>query len=151
MYVRFMRRPYAKLLGFAFLLVLQIWASGLIAKPPGRMHYQGFLSDPTGVPVPDSTYSIKFTFYDAETGGSSIWTETQSVSTKSGYFSVLLGKINALADSIFEDTLWLALQIGTNPEMPPSLLASVPYSHRAAVADQVAQNSVGREHIKLTI
>jgi len=136
------------LLAIACIMALQTAAAVAVASPPFRIAYQAYLTGPSGSPVPDSTYSIVFTMYDAMTGGSTVWTETQSVATTSGHFSVQLGSVNALTPAHFNGTRYLALKVGANPEMTPrTLLSSVPYSHRAAVADSVSGKTIGRGNL----
>ncbi len=47
------------------------------AQVPKRINYQGYLQE-LGVPV-TGTKTMRFSVYDADTGGSSVWTETQEV------------------------------------------------------------------------
>lgn len=54
------------------------------ASVPPAIAFQGNLTDPGGVPV-NGTVSMAFTIYNAPTGGTSLWTETQpSVSVSGG-------------------------------------------------------------------
>ncbi|MGD9101698.1 MAG: hypothetical protein PVF45_14550, partial [Anaerolineae bacterium] len=56
------------------------------------LQYQGRLSDPsTGEPVADDTYSMVFSLYDVDSGGSPLWTETKDVTVQGGLFSTALG------------------------------------------------------------
>ena len=71
-----------------FLIVILVTLS--YADVPKLINYQGHLTDKGGNPL-TGTYGITFTIWDADTGGNSQWTETQSsVSVKNGLFSVLL-------------------------------------------------------------
>lgn len=49
------------------------------AQIPRQMSYQGLLTDPTGQLVPDGDHSLTMSLYTQATGGSSIWSETQTV------------------------------------------------------------------------
>jgi len=102
--------------GIVLFLGAQAWAD-----IPRLINFQGRLSkDTLGTPVKDSTYSILFTMYDAFTGGTNLWSETQSVATKGGTFNVNLGSATALPDTIFDDTTrYLAMKVGTDPDMTP--------------------------------
>ena len=74
--------------------------SGLAASfnPPDRMTYQGFLADGNGNPLGNTNtgpknYDVVFRIWpDQNAGGSSLWTEQQTVTVDRGYFSVLLGE-----------------------------------------------------------
>jgi len=57
------------------------------------LSYQGKLTDTFGLPVVDTTYSVNFRLYTVPSGGSPFWTETQTVRTRGGLFSALLGSV----------------------------------------------------------
>ena len=70
--------------------------------------YQGLLTDAAGVPVTDGSYMVVFTLYDAATGGTSEWTETQSVTTMDGLYNVMLGSVTTLSDVAFDKHRFLS-------------------------------------------
>src|SRR4051812_34664600 len=91
-------------MGAVFAAILGASAPALAL--PTQVSAQGQLLNAAGNPV-DGTYAIKFTIYDGPTGGTALWTETQSsVPVTSGLFDVLLGSAanNALTPSIFQNT-----------------------------------------------
>ncbi len=64
-------------------------------RPPERMTYQGFIAGSDGVALGNTApknYDVIFRVYDAETAGTLIWGEQQTVTVDKGYFSVLLGE-----------------------------------------------------------
>ena len=70
------------------------------ANPPGKLTYQGFLTDASGVPLgngPSINTNITFRIYTAATGGTLKWSESQVVTLDKGHFSVLLGEGSAVA------------------------------------------------------
>ena len=70
------------------------------ANPPGKLTYQGFLTDASGVPLGNTTpinTNIIFRIYTAATGGTLKWSESQVVTLDKGHFSVLLGEGSAVA------------------------------------------------------
>ncbi|MEO0131198.1 MAG: hypothetical protein ABIK76_05870, partial [candidate division WOR-3 bacterium] len=78
---------------------------------PRMFNYQGKLTDATGNPVRDSTYSITFRFFKVSSGGTAFWNETQNVQTNSGLFNVLLGSLTPI-DSIPQDgNCYLEMQV----------------------------------------
>src|SRR5690242_18270424 len=108
-----------------------------------RLNYQARLMDPSGFPVADGTYSVKFSLYDAPTGGTRLWTASGtlgaptaiSVSVQNGLFTVLLGDTgqNSL-DTVNwnQDALYLGVTIAADSEMTPrKLLASAPQAFNA--------------------
>ena len=68
------------------------------------LNYQGRLTDASSDPVADAIYSVVFTIYDDPTAGTSVWTETQNVTTSGGSFSVLLGSVTPILDTVFIGT-----------------------------------------------
>ena len=70
------------------------------ANPPGKLTYQGFLTDASGVPLGNTTpinTNILFRIYTAATGGTLKWSESQVVTLDKGHFSALLGEGSAIA------------------------------------------------------
>ncbi|MFP4089324.1 MAG: hypothetical protein ACLFUB_04745 [Cyclobacteriaceae bacterium] len=84
------------------------------AQVSKQLNYSGTLYDTSGQPLVDGTPSLKFNLYKVSTGGSPIWTETQSVTTLVGEFSVLLGSTTPFPDSIdFTTDYWLGLKLNS--------------------------------------
>lgn len=104
-------------------------ASVAFAAVPHLINYQGKLMDSSGNPVPDDTYSITFGIYDAATGGSKLWEETQSVAVATGVFGVLLP-----IDLPFDVDYWLERAVG-GETIGRIRMVSVGYSYRAENAD----------------
>ena len=85
------------------------------------LQYQGRLSNPTtGEPVADGSYIMTFRLYDAASGGSTLWTETEDVSVQGGLFSTALGDTTALNQSLFNgQALWLGIKVDADVEATP--------------------------------
>lgn len=83
-------------------LTMTLSVVGADQYPPGKMTFQGFLTDTTtGAPLATSNQTLQFRIYDALTGGVVLWAEEQVVTVDNGHFSVLLGEggpVNGLAD-----------------------------------------------------
>lgn len=138
------------------LAVLFVFSQIAWGAVPQLINFQGILKDGSGNPVANGSYSVTFTIYDAATGGNNLWTETQSVSTTSGLFAVLLGSANPVPDAVFNDTsLWLGTTVSPDPEMTPrQRLVSVAYAYRVAhfIPDYGANNTfIGRRAGNLTM
>jgi len=104
---------------------------------PPLVNYQGVLLDGAGKPV-TSQVSVQFTIYDDSVGGDSKWAETRTVSSdSSGCFSIVLGEVAAISDTVFRARdRWLGTQVGTDPEMTPrERITAAPYAHRVATVD----------------
>ena len=55
-----------------------------VAQIPRTLSYQGILADTSGAPTRDGSYNFTFRLYTISSGGSSIWSETQSAQAKRG-------------------------------------------------------------------
>lgn len=102
-----------------FLLLFPILA---LAQIPQTMNYQGRLEDNSGNPVSDGNYSIVFSIFDAATNGNSLWTETRSVTTEDGFFTLTLGE-NTAIDINTDQQIWLNINIGGNDLTPRTKLS----------------------------
>jgi hypothetical protein len=103
---------------------------------PHVVSYQGRLLNSQGHPVTDSTYSVQFRLYTVGSGGSPFWTETQSVHTTTGLFTVLLGSVTPLSSFPEAGSCYLGMQVGADPEMTPRVrIASAAYCYLAQHAD----------------
>jgi hypothetical protein len=104
----------------------------LSAHVPQLINYQGLLTNASGTAI-SGNQSIKFSIYSASTGGTALWTETQSVSVQDGLFNVLLGSSTAIPFTLFDAAeRYLGIKVGSDPEMSPrNRLSSVGYSFRS--------------------
>ena len=108
------------------------------AQVPHLINYQGQLTDSQGVPL-EGPYTLKFRLYDAATGGTKTWEETQtSVSISKGSFSVLLGSVASLDAVNWGAPCWLSIRVNSDPELAPrQRITSVPLAIRAETAEVV--------------
>src|SRR5579872_1762393 len=100
-----------------------------------QINFQGKLVDNNGLNVADNTYTVVFSLYSVSSGGSNVWTETDSVTTKAGIFQVALGANTPLPDNVYfnSDSLYLGIKVGTDAEMTPRIrFTAVPYALNAA-------------------
>ncbi len=97
--VKLLFRQLANVMGSlcaALLLMapLSARAQGTV-NPPGKVAYQGFLTDENGVPIGNSSpvnLAVIFRIFTAATGGTPKWAEQQTVTVDKGHYSVLLGE-----------------------------------------------------------
>src|ERR1700685_3464427 len=61
------------------------------ASNPSTIAFQGKVVNANGTNVTNGTYTFVFNLYTVSSGGSSIWTETDSLTVTSGVFQVNLG------------------------------------------------------------
>jgi len=103
---------------------------------PRMLSYQGKLTDALGVPVPDTTYSVVFRLYTVPAGGSSFWSETQTVRTTAGLFSTQLGSVTPIDSFPQAGICYLGMRLGPGTEMTPRIrIASAAYSYLAHRSD----------------
>ncbi len=122
------------------IIVVALSVSSTQADIPQVINYQGRLTDSTGTPV-DTTVDFTFTIYSDSVAGTSLWTETHtSVTVQKGLFSVLLGSMTPLSNTVFDGSVrWLGIQAGSSPESTSRLpLVSSTYAYRAGYADTAA-------------
>jgi len=125
----------------ALLLLFLVISSSAHAAIPGKINYQGYLTDPQGTPIDVST-PITFSLYPTMTDDTPLWTETQTVTVTDGIFSVNLGDVTTLTLP-FDAIYYLGITIGSDSEMiPRQPLTSVGYAFRAKKADTVQDNAV---------
>lgn len=116
---------------FAIMLIAALAASAAFGQVPRTVSYQGVLKDDTGAIVPDGDYDFTFNIYDVETGGTTLWTEDQTIHVSAGILNAVLGAVKSLTLD-FDDQYWLGLAIGGGSELSPrTLLTGVPYALNA--------------------
>jgi len=112
------------------LLVILI-ASLSYGQVPKTMSYQGILTDGTGKIVSDGAYNLTFSLYDVITGGTALWTETQSAIVSKGVFSVILGSSTAI-NLAFDKPYFLGMSVNAASELVPRMqLTSSAYALNA--------------------
>ena len=134
---------------------MRLWTVSLVllmcgacaASVPGMMSYQGKLTGNDGQPASDGTYSVVFSLYTQETGGTALWTESRSVQVAGGIFSVLLGSITAMPDTAFQGTTWLETQVNGATLAPRTRIVSAGYAMLAKTAETVPDGSIAAAKI----
>lgn len=136
-----------------------LWASLLptlaFAQVPQRLGYQGRLLMADGRPESSPVVTLTFTLYDAPTGGTAHWSETQAVGLTNGFYSVQLGSQTPFPSGLFDGApLYLELALegadgGLSPLSPRQKLSSVAYAHRAAEAVSLSGGAVSASSIQV--
>ncbi len=116
-----------KKLIFTLCLLLVALSADLIAQ--ATLSVQGTIQKSFGAAVDDGTYSLTFKLYALETGGSPVWSETQTnVEITGGVYSVVLGSVNPLT-AAFNQTYYLGITVDGGTELTPrAQLTSSPYA-----------------------
>ncbi len=113
---------------------------------PQALVQQGRLLDSNDQPV-NGSVSMTFNLYHQATGGTAVWTETQSIQVANGYYAVRLGDpADANAQPITTDDLagptYLGITIDNNELLPRLQLATVPYAQRADLANRMQGGTI---------
>lgn len=109
-----------------------------------QINFQGKLVNPNGTNVTDGSYSIVYSIYSVSSGGSAIWTETQTVTLSKGIFQVNLGSVTALPGSIDfnTDNIYLGIKVGADAEMTPRVqFTAVPQAFNSEKLNGLASSA----------
>lgn len=115
------------------------------AEVPRRLNFQAILLDSVESVVPDGNYELIFRIFDAEVGGTELWTETQVLPTQNGLFNTFLGLSFPVPDSVFSGPdRWLEIQLAENsePYEPRGKIGSVAYSYRVGSVNGATGGSI---------
>jgi hypothetical protein len=101
----------------------------VLAQPPYTMNYQGYLTNSSGEPL-DGLHDMVFWLYNDESAGTMRWgPEThKEVAVTKGLFQVALGSMVSLQPHLFDEALYLAVQVDGTDLTPRQPLHSVPYA-----------------------
>jgi len=112
-----------------------------VVAAPSVINFQGRLANPSGNPVPDGTYSIRFSLWNAVTGGTERWNKTvANVAVRNGTFAV---KLDTFSATTFNENLWFEIKVGSDaPLSPRQQLVSIPYAIKSNIALTVPDASI---------
>ncbi|MFH1812505.1 MAG: scavenger receptor cysteine-rich domain-containing protein [Pseudomonadota bacterium] len=114
-------------------------ATPAIAQVPATMTYEGYLED--GSTPFTGSVDVDFALYPTETGGTAIWSESQTgISVEAGSFVTILGQQNPLGSGHFSaGTPWLEVIVDGDTLAPRTPLTSVPYAFRASLCSEATR------------
>lgn len=121
-------RLYVRSTKYDFLTLKEVKIYG--RKTANRlMRFQGSLNDKDGMPL-EGSFTLTFRIYDTETGGTALWSETQSdINIEEGLLNTELGSITPLNALAFDKQYWLSIEADSDSEMTPRFkLTGAPYS-----------------------
>ena len=122
------------------------------ASPPGKVSFQGFLTDANGVPLGNTTpinTNVVFRIFSTALGGAPKWSEQQTVTVDKGQFSVLLGEGSAFGSEARTDNLtsvfsgsdasdrYMELTVNTTTLLPRIQFLPAPYAFLARNANAI--------------
>jgi hypothetical protein len=114
------------------------------------INYQGTLDDGSNKP-PTEVFSMRFSIYDIEDGGTTLWEETRQVDVVNGMYAVQLGEEMPLPPDLFEtDSLFLEIEIYNTALPTPAWekfdsrlrLTTTAFAMKAGVAERVLNNAI---------
>ncbi len=129
------------------------------AAIPQTLSYQGRLTDASGNPVADGTYTMRFRIYSGTTVSDFIlWSSgNQSVTTQNGLFSYVLGSNTPFPADLFtnpsftDSVRYLGIKVGTDPEILPLVrLEPTAFAHVAQTVPDNAINSAKIQNFTVT-
>lgn len=135
--------------GLIGIAMITMWILGTVeAQVPAKINYQGYLKNISGNPV-NGPVLMRFALYDVITGGTALWSETQTVSVENGIYNVVLAQHVPL--NLTEPRpYYLGVSVGSDAEMSPRQeFTSVPYALFAAHPDNDWTLSEGNMYAKL--
>jgi len=109
-------------------------------------------SKSTGTVVPDGNYEVTFALYTVDTGGTAVWSETQTVAVSGGVVNVTLGAVTPIPDTLTFNagTYYLGIQVGADAEFTPRLsVGSVPTALNAAALNGATTGTGANNVLKL--
>jgi hypothetical protein len=115
-------------------VALLLSSGAALADIPQVIGYQGMVTDNSGSPVSNGTYTMRFRIYTAQTGGSLLWdSNNQSVTLTGGVFNVMLGESPQPALGLaFDQDYWLLVTFAGQDQTPRRRLGSVGYAYMAS-------------------
>jgi hypothetical protein len=120
----------------ALVFLALVVASLVISCGPDRVvGYQGRLTDASGAPI-NGNKSVRFRLYTSSVGGTSIFTETQTVAVTNGLFNAAMGStiannqygLEGIDPEIFAQPLFMELTIDGEILTPRQKLLGAPYA-----------------------
>ncbi len=110
--------------------------SSALAAIPSVINYQGKLTDASDNPLTGS-YNFVFKIYDASTGGTALWSETQNnIVVTNGIFTTMLGSSTTI-NLAFDNQYWFEVAVNGETLTPRVKMGSIGYAFRAKVAESL--------------
>jgi hypothetical protein len=112
-------------------ILLAILAAGCIDLP-ATFSYQGRLLTSAGNPVADGTYNVRYNLYHQSSGGTPVFTDTESIVVADGLFNSAIGTDMEIPPDTFAEPTWLEVTINGQTLTPRERLRGAPYAFSVA-------------------
>ncbi len=100
------------------LLTIILAALPALGSITPTIQVQGILTDENGVPLPDATYQVLVELFDAETGGTRLYTRTKDIVQADGIFTV---DLLSIAPGLFTRDVYMELTVSGEAAMSPRI------------------------------
>lgn len=123
------------------------------AQIPRTISYQGAIIGTGGEPVSDGSHTLVVKLYDALSGGTELYSQTQTVQTVDGIFNIILGSATAIPPSLsFDKPYYLGIAIDGGTELSPRTpLTAAPYALTATTATTAKGLAAGASGVVTSI
>jgi len=122
-------------------ICLLLFSLELAAQVPKTINFQGYLTDPSSTAI-DGTRDMKFSLFDAVTGGNELWFEDKTgVIITKGLYNVILGDTKPV-DLPFDKIYFLQVKVGTEVLLPRITLTSNAYSISSINASNITTGTL---------
>jgi hypothetical protein len=138
---------------FAAAALAGLAARAAAGVSPQMINFQGRLVDASNAPR-NGTFDMTFSIYSVPTGGTALWTETQTgVPVDNGVFNAALGSVNPLTVGVFNGAApYLGVTVAPDAEMTPRQpLLMTPLSFRALLADDLAPGNTSYVQVAVAL
>lgn len=137
----YMRYHYGRILYVILPVVALLLGACAVGELSPQFSHQGRLLDSEGNPVPDGDYSVQYVLYHSASGGSPVYTDTNTVSVEDGLFTTSIGLSDVITPSIFSRPTWMEITVAGETLTPRQRLQGAPYAF-SLVPNSVVQGSV---------
>jgi len=109
-------------------LIAALLAVPSSAQVQRLLAYQGRLLRADGTAATGTT-SAMFSLYSGDTGGTPLWSETQTLGLSDGYYSTFLGLVSPASEGLFDGGgRWLEVKVGSEVLAPRQQIGAAPYA-----------------------
>jgi trimeric autotransporter adhesin len=135
---------------YAAILLMSFFGTGVGAgEIPEIILYQDSVRSISGDQM-NGNFSMTFSLYDSPMGATALWSETQKVEVREGFYEVLLGSVLPITLS-FDMPYFVGVRVGERAEiLPRQPLHSVGYAFYAARAEAVSGGGITDQSISDT-
>ena len=94
--------------------------------------YQGRLLDDSGEPVADGDYEMTISIYQVATGGTEVFSQTQTIPVENGLFTTAVGPAEDMDPEIFSQPTWMEVAVEGEVLAPRQRLQGSPFAFSLA-------------------